>query len=190
MSLAPRGRRVGALLLLSLPLAAAANAPTDSQVVQVQRLLGFDQAFAQVMDDKIEDAPELAHYSARERSCVSGLVRPAFAGALNNAFRDLFVDGATVEDWMRFSQTPGGSRFLEFVRTGVVATARNQPRPEPETFMQGMSPEQLGDVATFMASPAATVLQRDFPEIDLPADMQTRLEKQVKAECGVELPKA
>lgn len=187
MSLPLRACVAGALL--SLPFAVAANAPTDAQVVQVQQLLGFDQAFEQVMDDKIDDAPELAGYSATKRSCVGGLVRPAFAGALNDAFRDLFVDGETVEDWVRFSQTPGGSRFLEFVRTGVLATVRQQPRPEPATFMQGLSPEQIADVGAFMSSPAATVLQRDFPEIDLPHELQASLEKQVKDQCGVELPR-
>lgn len=189
MSQAVRGFVAGALLLSLSPVALAKTAPTDGQVAQVQHLLGFDQAFSQAMDAKIDGAPELAQLSAGQRSCVGGIVRPAFAGALNNAFRDLFVDSTTVEDWVRFSQTPGGSRFLEFVRTGVLATVRQQPRPEPATFMQGLSPEQLADVGEFMSSPAATVLQRDFPDIDLPQAQQVALERQVKDECGVELPR-
>ena len=116
-------------------------------------------------------------------------MQPAFAGALNDAFRDLFVEAQAVEDWLRFAQTPGGSRFMEFVRSGVVATVRNQPRPEPEPFMRGMTPEQLADVSRFVTSPAAAVLKRDFPDLDLPPQQQATLAKQVKAQCGVELPR-
>lgn len=183
-------RRMAAVALVLLPVVAAAAVPSDSQVARVQQLLGFDEAFALSMDEKFDRSPEMAHYSNRERSCVSGLVRPAFAGALNNAFRDLFGDAAVVEDWERFAQTPGGARFMEFVRSGVVATVRNQPRPEPEQFMDGLTPDQLNDVAKFMSSPAAAVLKRDFPEVDLPQDLQATLAKKVQAQCGVELPKA
>lgn len=188
--MSPTLRRLAAAVLSLSPVLAMAAAPTDRQVVQVQQLLGFDEAFAQTMDQKFNQSPELARYSSRERSCVSGLVQPAFAGALNDSFRHLFGDGEVIEDWMRFAQTPGGSRFMEFVRSGVVATARNQPRPEPETFMQGMTPEQLDDVAQFMSSPSAAVLKRDFPEVDLSQDQQASLAQQVKSQCGVELPRA
>ncbi|MGO4220399.1 hypothetical protein AB4Y64_00830 [Lysobacter sp. TAF61] len=183
-------RRVAAVALVLLPVVAVAAVPTDGQVARVQQLLGFDEAFALTMDEKFERAPELSHYSSTERTCVSGLVRPAFAGALNDAFRNLFGDGAVVEDWERFAQTPGGARFMEFVRSGVVATARNQPRPEPEAFMRGMTPEQFDEVSKFLASPAAAVLKREFPEMDLPQEQQSILAAKVHSQCGVELPKA
>jgi len=41
-----------------------------------------------------------------------------------------------------------------------------------------------------MSSPAAAVLKRDFPEVDLPQEQQATLAAKVQSQCGVELPKA
>lgn len=185
-----------AALVAGLAWAAPADAavPTDAEVAQIQQLLGFDVAIERVIAGKIDNAEEFKGFSASQRGCIKGQLLPEFRTSMVDAFRQLFGDGETIAAWTRFGQTQGGAKFVAGMRAQVKGNIDNAvdgaPKAEAVEFFKGMNAEELMQVMEFMQSPAAKVLEREFPDTDVSPAQIEQLGQRVSERCGIEMPKA
>lgn len=173
---------------------AAAAAPTDAEVAQIQQLLGFDVAIERVIAGKIDKAEEFKAFSVSQRGCIKGELLPEFRSSMVDAFRQLFGDGETIAAWTRFGQTKGGAKFVAGMREQIKGSIDNAvdgaPKAEAAEFFKDMQADELMQVMEFMQSPAAKVLERDFPDTDVSPEQLQKLSERVSQRCGIELPKA
>lgn len=183
--------RIALALSVALPGAAAAAVPTDAEVKTIQQLLGFDTAIRNVIAGKIDKAEEFKTLSGQERGCIRDQVLPPFEAQMRDSFRTLFGDGETIAAWSRFGQTAGGAKFFAGMRQQVNASIDRQvsgQAPQPDVqFFKDMNAEELQQVMLFMQSPAAAVLQRDFPDTAPDEAEIDQLVAQVAQRCGVSL---
>lgn len=173
---------------------AAAAVPTDAEVAQIQQLLGFDVAIDKVIAGKIDNAEEFKAFSVSQRGCIKGELLPEFRGSMADAFRQLFGDGETIAAWTAFGQTKGGAKFVAGMREQIKGSIDNavdgSPKPEAAEFFKDMQADELMQVVEFMQTPAAKVLERDFPDTDVSPEQLQKLSERVSQRCGIELPKA
>lgn len=183
MTVAIRGL---AVLLAALAVPAAASVPTDDQVRRLQQTLGFDNAMDRVLDEKMDEQPALTELSATERACIVGELKPVMKRKLDGAFKQLFGDEQTAGAWLAFAETDGGRTLMAFVREGVVAKLEERPAPSPEAALGGMPLEAMGEVAAFMSTPEAKVLEREFPDVDMDDAEMDAFMAAVADTCGID----
>ena len=173
----------GVLAMVVLPAAAAV--PTDDQVVRLQRMMGFEGAIEKVITDQFGEQPVFVAMKASQRACLLGEMTPMMAGQMSDAFKDLFGDEQTASEWLAFADTAGGRKLMSFVQAGVQASMDGKPAPTPEAALGDMNAEEMGDMMTFMATPAAKVLERDFPALKMAdAELETFMVGAM-ARCGI-----
>ncbi|NUO78100.1 MAG: hypothetical protein HOQ32_19090 [Lysobacter sp.] len=183
---------VAAGLAWSAPAAAAV--PTDAEVLQIQKLLGFDVAIERVIVGKIDKAEEFKAFNDTQRGCIKSELLPEFRNVMRQSFRDLFGDGDTIAAWTAFGQTKGGAKFVAGMRSQIVASIDSAvegtaKQPEAPEFFKGMDAEELMQVMEFMQSPAGKVLERDFPDTDITPAQVEKVGQRVSERCGIEMPK-
>ncbi len=187
-----RGRVVGLLgasaLLAALATHAVAKPSTEADVAKMMALFGFEQAMPLIIQQQLDASEELAVYSSSQRKCVADLAQPAFQKHINGLFRTVFSDGDHINAWLAFAQTPGGTKMLSFIRAGVGAKMKGAEAPQPTEFLGDMSLEEMMQVTEFMQSPAAGMLEQEFPDSEVPAELIAELTQQASQRCGVVLP--
>lgn len=167
----------------------AAPRLTVEQSREAQALFGFDVAIPIIIEVAFKEQPEYQNMTPAQRECVLSLASPAFHGLFDDAFIELFGDSGTVVAWRAFSETPGGRVFLGSIRKVVLSKIKNEPEPDMAATMTAMSDAEKADIVLFMGSPAAGVMKKGFPDVDLPPGMEKTLLARTDKECGVKLEK-
>lgn len=174
------------LLLAALALPAAAAVPAHEQVKQLQQLFGFDSAIVRVMETEVGKEPAFAALTPAQRTCLLARIEPIMSVKLVDAFRTLFGDEQTAGQWIAFAQTDGGGKLMQFVRKGVEASINGQPAPEAESVLGGMPQAQMAQVVEFMGTPAAKVLEREFPDLDMTDAELEAFKDDARTHCAIE----
>ncbi|WP_213604930.1 hypothetical protein [Pseudoxanthomonas japonensis] len=180
-----RQRGLG-FLLAFLAVPASATLPTHEQVRQLQQLFGFDSALVQVMETEIGKEPAFADMAPAQRTCLLARIEPIMSVKLVDAFRTLFGDEQTAGQWIAFAETEGGGKLMQFVRKGVESSINGQPAPEPESMLGGLPQAAMMQVVEFMGTPAAKVLEREFPDLDMTDAELDAFKDDAQTHCGIE----
>lgn len=176
-----------ALTLAFMPMRVAhATEANDAQILSLKTLLGFDRLLAQAVKLSVRDEKAFAGIDEKKQVCVEGLVAPLVDAHLAQALRSLFNDGETIDQWIAFSKTPVGAKLLASMRDDMFVSALGEA-PQVEKFNPDtVSDEERADLIAFFTSPAATVLQKNFPDMALPeGELQAAAERAL-VECGLE----
>lgn len=176
-----------AAALFACALPALAAPPSADQVRRIRQVLGFDLAMHAMLDKEIAKAAEQRKWDAGGRACVRDEIVPVLSDALDIAFADLFESSENAQAWLDFADKPAGRTMMEYVRADVAASVRGEgEKPDASALASQMSEEDQIEMLTFMLSPAAQVLQKQFPELDLPAERRDALQAKIRSTCGVE----
>lgn len=176
-----------ALALTCAPLRDAhATEATDAQVQSLKTLLGFDRLIAHAVKISVRDEKAFAGVDDRTQVCVEGLVAPLVDAHLSRALRSLFNDGETIDEWVAFSKKPVGGKLLASMRDDMFVSALGEA-PQVEKFNpETISDEERTDLIAFFMSPAAKVLQKNFPNMDLPEQELQAASERAVVECGLD----
>ena len=169
-------------LALSCPALASAAAPTPQGIAQIQRLFGFDVFYDHVFSTKFDAMEQARSLPPAQRACFSGALRAQFLDAMSTDMARTFVDEQTVAAWITFSATPGGSKMIQAIRESVTAPVTGRPAPDMAAAEAAMTPAEMADVSEFQQSPAAEVMTRKFPDVEVDHAAQA---KQAAEGCGI-----
>ncbi|GAB2519683.1 hypothetical protein [Lysobacter humi (ex Lee et al. 2017)] len=173
-----------AVVWLAATSLAQASTPGPDRLERVQQLFGIDTAIDLAIDRSFREDVG-AKWSDAQRSCVAREVRPLFVETLGGAFGAMFETDANVDAWIAFGQTPAGAKVLRFVRDGVGSTVKGGPEPNPAALLAQLDRDELGAVAAFMSTPAGGILQKQFPDPQVPEARLKALQPVVERACSV-----
>lgn len=172
---------------------AAAAVPTDAEIGQIQKLLGFDVAIERVIVGKIDQADEFKPFNDTQRGCIKGELLPEFRDVMRQSFRDLFGDGETIAAWTAFGQSKGGAKFVAAMRGQIVGSIDSAvdgaAQPQAPDFFKDMDADEVTQVIEFMQTPAGKVLEREFPDTDISPAQVEKVSQRVSERCGIKMPK-
>jgi hypothetical protein len=180
---------------LAMPVAAesaveAAPAPlTVAQSREAQAMFGFDVAIPTIIEVAFKEQPQYRTMTPKQRECLLGMASPAFHGLFDDAFIELFGDTDVLADWKAFSATNGGRIFLDGMRKAVLFKIKGGPEPDMGELFGAMGDAEKADIVVFMQSPAASVMKKGFPDVELPPGLENTLNARAQKECGVTLDK-
>ena len=174
----------GGILMLALccPAFALAAPPTPQGLTDIQKLFGFDVLIDLVFEKQFDAAPIFNTLAPEKKACLLDLLRADMHASMGKSMGEMFVDQKTIADWMAFSLTSGGGTFLQMMRATVVAKATGQEAPDLAAAMMALGPAESAEVAAFMHSPAAQVMEKGFPE--MPTSDETAMEQKFE-QCDI-----
>lgn len=169
---------------------AATPAPlTVAQAREAQALFGFDVAIPTIIEEAFKEQPEYQTMTPTQRECLLDMASPAFYGLFDEAFIELFGDTEVLAGWKAFSVTPGGRIFIDTMRKAVLFKIKGEPEPDMTGIFAAMNDAEKADMAGFIGSPAASVMQKGFPDVEFPPGLEKTLQARAQKECGVTLDK-
>ncbi len=171
------------------PAVAAPARLTVAQAREAQALFGFDEAIPKIIEEAFKEQPEYQTMTPTQRQCLLDMASPSFYGLFDDAFIEMFGDPGIFAGWKAFSETPGGRIFLGGMRKAVLFKINGGPEPDMAGMFGAMGDAEKADVAAFMESPAASVMQKGFPDVTFPPGMEKTLQARAQQECGVTLDK-
>lgn len=189
-----RSARVPAFALIAAALAAtlspavvSAAAPSEAQMIQLQRLLGFDKLTDQVFAQYFQHSPRLKRYTPEQRTCVTDLVKPALLGQQRRTFGASLGEQARVQEVLEFAQTDVGRKyFMHMRKLQLDPDQPRQPEAAVDRYAQSLPQAEREKLIDFWRSPAAAALGRAQPDMSLPPAMKQKLRQQSLSKCGVE----
>lgn len=172
-------------LAMACPALASAAAPTPQGIAEIQRLFGFDVFYDHVFNTKFGAMEEFKSLPPDQRTCFFGTLRTQFLDQMSADMATTFGDEQTVAAWIKFSATPGGTKMIQAMREMVTARVTGLPPPDMAAVEASLDPGEMVDVFVFQQSPAAEVMKREFPNVEVDHAAQVR---QAGEGCGI-LPK-
>ena len=170
-------------------IAAAPARLTVEQAREAQALFGFDVAIPTIIEEAFKEQPQYQTMTPTQRECLLDMASPAFHGLFDDAFIELFGDTDVLAGWKAFSVTAGGRLFLDGMRKAVLFKIKGEPEPDMAGIFAAMNDAEKADIAGFISSPAANVMQKGFPDVEFPSDLQKTMQTRAQKECGVTLDK-
>jgi hypothetical protein len=171
------------LSVLCCPTMAAATAPTPQGIAHVERLLGLNLLYDHLFDEKFLEDKAFDLLEPAQRTCFFETLRSQFHDVMSRHTGEMFVDEETVAAWIRFSATRGGSKLLGAVKASVTAPMTGQPKPDLAAIQAAMDPEEMMDVSLFESSPAAAVMGKPFPQLEI-GDTSAQTKRAAEG-CGI-----
>ena len=151
------------IALLGLPAGAMAGGVTDAQLTQLSSLMGFDDATASFVTQKVASEPLFQKFTDEQRACTAGLMGEKIGENTRARLRTIFKDDEIAQAWIDLPKTAGGRRYLEYVSAGVKAKMLGQAPASAATFLAGMPPDDAVELLKFMASPAGLAFSSASP---------------------------
>lgn len=170
-------------------VATAQTRLTVAQAREAQALFGFDVAIPKIIEDAFKEQPEYRTMTPTQRQCLLDMASPSFYALFDDAFIEMFGDPGIFASWKAFSETPGGRIFLDGMRKALLFKITGGPEPDMAGMFGSMGDAEKADVAAFMESPAASVMQKGFPDVEFPPGMEKTMQARAQQECGVTLDK-
>lgn len=168
---------------------APASPPTDADVDRFVGWMGLGDAIPTILRKELAKVPEMRALSAQQQECVIDLLGPPMRSMLRSSFRELLGEREIFLAWAEFVQTDAGRKLFAFVRAGVEAKINDQAAPEPAVFFADIGEQEQMQMAQFMMTPAAAVMNKPFPEMQSLTEMSEEFEQEARTRCGIDLPK-
>ncbi|MFD0738147.1 hypothetical protein ACFQZQ_02425 [Lysobacter koreensis] len=172
------------LLLLCFPSIAAADAPTPQSIVAVERMLGLDVTIDYVLAKLFETDASFEVFPPGQRKCLLDSLTENAHADMRQSIGSMFGDDATAVAWIAFAKTPGGSKVLGAMRDMTIAQVKGQPVPDMAAVEAGLGAAERQDIAAFMQTPAAEVMQKKFPSFGS-ADQDAAAVEVAAQNCGI-----
>lgn len=167
---------------------APAGAPlTVAQAREAQALFGFDEAIPMIIEMAFKEQPEYASITDRQRECAIREASPAMYAVFDRAFIELFGDTSILDGWRAFSKTAGGKRFIDDMRASAALKVKGQPVEDASSTIARMNQAEKDDIRAFWATRAATVLDKEFPNMDMTPEAKAAVRARIQQTCGVAL---
>lgn len=168
---------------------APAAPPTDADVDQFVGWMGLGDAIPAILRTELAKVPEMRALSAQQQECMIEVLRPPMRSMLRTSFRELLGEREIFLAWAEFVETDAGRKLFAFVRAGVEAKIKDQAAPDPAAFFADIGEQEQMQMAQFMMTPAAAVMNKPFPDMQPPAEMFEQFEQEARTRCGIDLPK-
>ncbi|MBN7136220.1 hypothetical protein A7A76_15895 [Lysobacter enzymogenes] len=178
-----------ALTLASAP--SAAEPPGDVQTGRLLETIGLNAAVDRVFAMYFTQHPKYSRYTQQQKACVEGLLKPEMLAAMRRSMAASIGEAAYVEEFMRFSTTSAGRKFVSYQRRDQASRAPGDAQPDPglPKFFKTLSSSEQKELEAYLSSPAADALRKAVPDSEPPEAVKQRLRKQSIARCGVEMMK-
>lgn len=168
---------------------APAAPPTDADVDRFVGWMGLGDAIPAILRTELAKVPEMRALSAQQQECMIDVLRPPMRSMLRSSFRELLGEREIFLAWAEFAETDAGRKLFAFVRAGVDAKLKDQAAPDPAAFFADIGEQEQMQMARFMMTPAAAVMNKPFPDMQPPAEMFEQFEQEARTRCGIDLPK-
>lgn len=168
---------------------APAAPPTDADVDRFVGWMGLGDAIPAILRTELAKVPEMRALSAQQQECMIEVLRPPMRSMLRTSFRELLGEREIFLAWAEFVETDAGRKLFAFVRAGVEAKIKDQTAPDPAAFFADIGEQEQMQMAQFMMTPAAAVMNKPFPDMQPPAEMFEQFEQEARTRCGIDLPK-
>lgn len=168
---------------------APAAPPTDADVDQFVGWMGLGDAIPAILRTELAKVPEMRALSAQQQECMIDILRPPMRSMLRSSFRELLGEREIFLAWAEFVETDAGRKLFAFVRAGVEAKIKDEAAPDPAAFFADIGEKEQMQMAQFMMTPAAAVMNKPFPDMQPPAEMFEQFEQEARTRCGIDLPK-
>lgn len=168
---------------------APAAPPTDADVDRFVGWMGLGDAIPAILRTELAKVPEMRALSAQQQECMIDVLRPPMRSMLRSSFRELLGEREIFLAWAEFVETDAGRKLFAFVRAGVEAKIKDQAAPDPAAFFADIGEQEQMQMARFMMTPAAAVMNKPFPDMQPPAEMFEQFEQEARTRCGIDLPK-
>jgi len=180
--------RLAGVLLAVLPLAATAMPPTADDIASIKHMFGFDELI-RIAVDRAFDAKHFSQFDETQLACIKQAMAPVFNSRIDEAFARTFVSHEYVGDWQKFADTAGGGKFMGFIQKGMAAVGEGLPPPPMSDLAPQLSEDELAQVNTFMQTPAAAVVSKGMPDLELKLtpEMKAALIADTKQRCSISL---
>lgn len=144
-------RSIAAVLLLASPMACLAAAPTAADIAAIKPLLGYDQiAEGAAAPFKKQAADYITDPTAR--ACVVGEFVALIDGRVDVLVGQSFGSSERIGEWLAFSRTVAGAKFIGHVRAGFTAVIAGREPATMESFRATLTPVERKAVADFIAA--------------------------------------
>lgn len=163
--------------------------PTDADVDRFVGWMGLGDAIPAILRTELAKVPEMQALSAQQQECMIDVLRPPMRSMLRSSFRELLGEREIFLAWAEFVETDAGRKLFAFVRAGVEAKIKDQAAPDPAAFFADIGEQEQMQMAQFMMTPAAAVMNKPFPDMQPPAEMFEQFEQEARTRCGISLPK-
>lgn len=163
--------------------------PTDADVDRFVGWMGLGDAIPAILRTELAKVPEMRALSAQQQECMIDVLRPPMRSMLRTSFRELLGEREIFLAWAEFVETDAGRKLFAFVRAGVEAKIKDQAAPDPAAFFADIGEQEQMQMAQFMMTPAAAVMNKPFPDMQPPAEMFEQFEQEARTRCGIDLPK-
>lgn len=168
---------------------APASPPTDADVDRFVDWMGLGDAIPAILRTELAKVPEMRSLSAQQQECMIDVLRPPMRSMLRSSFRELLGEREIFLAWAEFVETDAGRKLFAFVRAGVEAKIKDQTAPDPAAFFADIGEREQMQMAQFMMTPAAAVMNKPFPDMQPPAEMLEEFEQEARTRCGIDFPK-
>ncbi len=163
--------------------------PTDADVDRFVGWMGLGDAIPAILRTELAKVPEMRALSAQQQECMIEVLRPPMRSMLRTSFRELLGEREIFLAWAEFVETDAGRKLFAFVRAGVEAKIKDQAAPDPAAFFADIGEQEQMQMAQFMMTPAAAVMNKPFPDMQPPAELFEQFEQEARTRCGIDLPK-
>jgi hypothetical protein len=159
---------------------------TDAEVEVFMGWFAVDEVFPDILAKAFDASDDTAGFSASQRTCVLGVVTPAFHDAMRDQFRGMLVDRENFVAWSEFRETTPGRRFMTFIRASMKAEFLGTSAPSSDGMFDDLADDDRAAVMRFLRSNALQALEasRDF---EMDPQMKRRVQKETHKRCGVSI---
>jgi hypothetical protein len=171
------------LLLAAMPFAAHAAAPTAADIDAVQAAVGVDLLMAGSVG-RLDGYEPFARIAAGKRACFKEQVAASINAEMDGRVVASFGTSERIGEFLAWSRSPAGTRFVAFLRAGVPIVLDGGPPPDFAAFRSTLTPDEVKDTARFLNTPAGLAL-RQF--VSLPGDfLSDALFLAAAKTCGID----